>query len=81
LYFWTLSPGGVSGLPSGASPGWQMGESSPNIGGHRGNKIPGVDQNQKLVEGSKWARGRNPRQKITWPSRLGVECGANDPIS
>jgi hypothetical protein len=52
-------------------------------GGYWGNKIPGADQNQyrclAVDKGSVKARGRKPRKKITWSSRLVVVRRASYP--
>ena len=48
-------------------------------GGYQGDKIPGADQTLRLTEGSVKARGRKPRKKIAWSSRLGVVRRASYP--
>jgi hypothetical protein len=76
-----MCPCGVSGLPSGG----RWGKAHQILAGTSEIKYPGWTKTRtaawQLVEGSTRAKGRKPRQKITWSPRLGVERGANGSTS
>jgi hypothetical protein len=69
--------------PIGCLPGWQIGECSPDMEGTGKIKYPGQTKTStaalRLTEGSVKARGRKPRKKITWFSRLVIVRRASYP--
>jgi len=69
--------------PIGCLPRWRIGECSPDMEGTGEIKYMGQTKTStaalQLTELSVKARGRKPRKKITWSSRLGVVRRASYP--